>query len=190
VGLRVAYGFPLGSVSRKDTLSSNLTGMLPVWLDAGYRVSRQFYVGAYFQWAPAFVADDLCPKNLSCTGYDLRAGANVHWHFKWLVRDGSWAGAFDPWVGLGTGYEGALLHFETLAGARSKETFHAFEYANLQVGADYFGAPWHVGAFFGLSLAEYLSVTQTNPNGSTTFAIPDPALHLWLSLGLKGQYDL
>jgi hypothetical protein len=164
--------------------------MLPIWLDAGYRLSRQFYVGAYFQWAPAFVAGDSCPKNLSCSAYDLRAGANVHWHFKWLIAHGAWAPAFDPWIGLGTGFESAIIHLETEAGARSHQSFSAFEYGNLQLGADYVGGAWHLGAFATVSLAEYLSTTQTNPNGSQAYEIPDPALHWWLTFGVRGQYDL
>src|SRR4051794_17101118 len=38
LGLRLAYAFPLGSLSKNDALSSNLSGMLPLWLDAGYRL--------------------------------------------------------------------------------------------------------------------------------------------------------
>jgi hypothetical protein len=164
--------------------------MLPVWLDAGYRLSRQFYVGAYFQLAPAFVASDVCPKNLSCSAYDVRAGANVHWHFKWAIGGGAWAGAFDPWVGIGTGYENASIHLATQWGARSQQSYSAFEYGNLQLGADYAGGPLHLGGFFALSLAEFLGLTQNNPSGSDSFAIPEPALHLWFILGLRGQYDL
>jgi hypothetical protein len=164
--------------------------MLPIWLDAGYRLSRHFYAGAYFQVAPAFVASEVCPKNLSCSAYDIRAGANLHWHIKWAFANGAWAGAFDPWLGIGTGYEGAYIHLETQFGARSQESYKAFEYANLQFGLDYAPGPLHLGGFFATSLAQFLSVTQTNPISSDSFAIPDPALHLWFILGLRGQYDL
>jgi hypothetical protein len=165
--------------------------MVPLWLDAGYRLSRQFYVGAYFQWAPAFVSDDSCPKNLSCSAYDLRGGANVQWHFKWIIAEGTWAGAFDPWVGLGVGYESAIVHLESVAsGARSLQSYYGPEYGNLQLGADYVGGAIHVGAFGSLSLTQFLGTTQTNPSGSFAYSIPDPRLHMWISVGLRGQYDL
>jgi hypothetical protein len=164
--------------------------MIPIWLDGGYRVSRQFYLGGYFQWAPAFVSGDSCPSNVSCSAYDFRVGANVHWHFKWLFGSGRWAGAFDPWVGVGSGYESAVIHLESPAGAKSHQSFNAFEYGNVQLGADWVSGTLHLGAFTSLSLAEYLETTQTNPTGSHSYSIPDPALHWWFNVGLRGLYDL
>ncbi len=114
----------------------------------------------------------------------------MQWHFKWAIAGGTWAGRFDPWVGLGTGFESAIVHLETQAGARSHQSYNGLEYGNLQLGADYVAAPMHLGAFAGLSLAEFLGTTQTNPTGSHGYEIPDPALHLWFSLGVRGQYDL
>jgi len=165
--------------------------MLPVWFDAGYRWSDQFYTGAYFQWAALFVSDEVCPKKLfTCSADDLRFGLNVHWHFKRLIEHGDWAGAFDPWVGLGTGYESALTHVETLLGAKSQETNHGFEYANVQLGGDYVGGSFHVGAFATLAIAEYVRRAHTTPSGTEGFVIPDPAVHFWFFLGVRGQYDL
>src|SRR5262249_43439942 len=110
LGLRVGYAFPTGSVTRGDAFRDNLTGMIPIWLDAGYRLSRPFYLGAYFQWAPAFVADGVCSPVLSCSAYDVRFGVNVHWHMRWMTQEGMWKGPIDPWIGLGTGYESAITH--------------------------------------------------------------------------------
>jgi hypothetical protein len=180
----------MGAFEKGDPQSSNFTGMLPVWFDAGYRWSTQFYTGAYFQWAPLFVSGEVCPKNLHCSADDLRFGINVHWHFKELIQNGRWGGAFDPWVGLGSGYESALVHLETTLGAKSQETNHGFEYANLQVGGDYAAGPTHLGAFASLALAEYVRRAHTTAVDTRGFAIPDPAVHLWLFLGLRGQYDL
>ena len=190
LGLRSGWAFPMGALEKGDSQSSNFTGMLPVWFDAGYRWSDQIYTGAYFQWAPLFVSDDVCTKNLRCSGDDLRFGINVHWHFKRLIQNGDWGGPFDPWIGLGTGYESALVHLETLLGAKSQQTHHGFEFANLQVGGDYLGGPLHVGAFMSLSLAEYTRLANTTPIGTQSFAVSDPAVHLWFFLGVRGQYDL
>jgi hypothetical protein len=190
LGLRTGWALPMGALAKGDPQRSNFTGMLPLWIDAGYRFSDQIYLGAYFQWAALFVADDFCPKILKCSADDLRFGINAHWHFKRLIEHGDWAGAFDPWVGLGTGYESALEHVETLSGAKSQETNHGFEYANVQLGGDYVGGSLHVGAFASLAIAEYVRRAHTTPNGTEGFVIPDPAVHYWFFLGVRGQYDL
>jgi hypothetical protein len=190
LGLRIGFALPAGSVSTGDSLKSNLSNMVPIWLDAGYRFNPKLYAGAYFQWAPASVSDDVCSKDLSCSAYDIRLGANVLWHFKWIAGEGKWAGPFDPWVGVGTGYESAITHVSTATGAKSHESNRAFEFANLQLGADWVSDPFHVGAFFSLAIAEYVERGQTTPAGSRTFAIPDPALHFWFMFGVRGQYDL
>jgi hypothetical protein len=189
-GLRAGYALPAGALTKGDPIRSNLTGMLPLWLDAGYRVSEPIYLGAYFQWAPAFVSDDVCPLNLSCSANDLRFGIDVHWHFKQVFGEGAWVDKFDPWVGLGTGYESTTFHLETPSGAASHETNHGFEYANLQLGFDHLDFPWHVGIFATFSLAEYIRRSHTVPTGTPAYGIPDPALHFWFMFGLRGQYDL
>src|SRR5439155_1948159 len=131
-GVRVAYAFPKGSLTKSDALAGNVSAMVPLWLDAGYRANRQFDLGAYFQWAPAFVADQVCSKDLSCSAYDVRIGIDARWHFKWILGEGRWAGPFDPWVGVGTGYESAVTHVSTVWGATSHENDEGFEYGNLQ----------------------------------------------------------
>jgi len=190
LGLRVGWGFPTGALTKSARMRSYYDDMVPVWFDAGYRPSELFYLGAYFQWAPVFVADEACPKNLSCSATDLRFGIDVHWHFKWIIGHGEWAGGFDPWVGLGTGYESSIIDLSTASGARSHETNHGFEYGNVQLGGDFVAGPWHVGAFGSVALAEYLWRGHTVPTGPEGFTIPDPAVHFWFIFGLRGQYDL
>jgi hypothetical protein len=190
IGLRTGWALPMAALEKNDPMKSNFTGMLPLWFDAGYRWNSTLYTGAYFQWAPLFVASDWCSKNLQCSATDVRFGIDAHWHFKGLINGGDWAGPFDPWIGLGTGYESAVLQMETSLGATSHETHHGFEYANFQLGGDVVTGPLHVGAFMTLALAEYSRVSHTTPLGTEGFAVSDPAVHLWLFLGIRGQFDL
>jgi hypothetical protein len=189
-GLRLAYAFPDGALTRLESLNSNITGMVPFWFDAGYRTSRALYVGPYFQLAPAFVASDVCPKNLSCSAYELRAGVNVQLHLKWMMHSSATLGPFDPWIGLGTGYERATVYVSTASGAKSHETNDGFEFLNVQLGTDHVAGPLHLGFFAAISLAEFFRQEKTTGTTSAAFAIPEPRLHGWFSLGVRGQYDL
>jgi hypothetical protein len=188
-GLRTGWSIPIGSLEKNDSMRSNFTGMVPFWLDGGYRLSKHLYLGAYFQLGPVFVNDDVC-RNLSCSAYDLRFGINAHWHFKWSIAGGTWAGRFDPWLGIGSGYEGATVRLSTPLGARSSETRYGFEYGNIQLGGDYQGSEWRLGAFASLSAAQYARLSRDQPDGSSAYSIEHPTAHLWLTFGVRFQYDL
>lgn len=188
VGLRAGYGFPFGLLAKGDDLSANVGGMVPIWLDGGYRLSREFYVGLFGSWGFGSVADSICPAaaGLRCSASDLRFGVNAHAHLGALL---ALAAPIDPWVGLGTGYEITTIHLEA-DGTTASETDRGFELANLQLGADYTGlGAVRVGGFFTLTLAEYSARSLENPAGSHDYT-PDRAFHLWLMLGVRGRYDL
>ncbi|HKQ70201.1 MAG TPA: hypothetical protein VJT73_12720 [Polyangiaceae bacterium] len=189
VGLRVGYAFPIGSLATNDSLGSNFGGMLPLWLDAGYRVSEQVYLGGYFQYGFAFVSSEVCPTPLGCSASDLRFGVDAHWHFRSLVDPAKALGAFDPWVGLGAGYEIATTRL-SLAGTTGHQTNSGFEFGNLQMGGDYLGlGPVRLGGFAALTLARYTQQSNSTPGGSLDSAIREPANHLWFMLGVRSQYD-
>jgi hypothetical protein len=197
LGLRTGWAFPIGSLASNDSLGANFDGMLPVWLDVGYRLNNEFYVGGYFQWGLAFVSNEVCPQPLSCSATDLRFGANLHWHFKSRLQHDAFSPSFDPWIGVGAGYEITSIHISA-NGSKAHETDRGFEFANLQLGGDYTGIrSLRIGGFASLSIAEYRFRTVSNPNGSTDQSIADPstpgsppAVHLWLMVGVRTQYDL
>jgi len=190
VGLRTGFGFPLGDRAdvqgQKDSLGSNFSGLLPLWLDAGYRISKVFYVGAYFQYGFLFVPDSACPPGRQidgCSGHDIRVGPSVHFH---IVPDGG----FDPWVGLGLGYEAATFSVHGVEQTASR-TNAGFEFANVQLGADVhpiFGIDW--GPFVSFSIDEYTTETQNLPVGdSKTYKLPSPTIHYFLVLGMRVALD-
>ena len=85
---------------------------------------------------------------MSCSAKDLRLGLNVHYHF-------SPGESFDPWVGLGAGYEWLVLD-ESAGGVSVSETASGFEFGNLQLGGDFAVAPnFGIGPFFTFTLAQY-----------------------------------
>jgi hypothetical protein len=181
LGLRTGFGLPLG-------LSSIFNGQLPIWVDAGYRINPNFYVGAYFQYGIAFVnkSDGCSSPGWSCSGSDIRFGANVHYH----VLP---AASFDPWVGLGFGYEFSNF-FSSHEGTTARLGFKGFEFVNLQVGGDYrLSRAFGVGPFASFSIGQYDFATEIVPGPSAMLLwgdVMDKAIHEWLVLGLRGVYDL
>jgi len=166
--------------------SGNFSGILPLWADAGYRLSKRFTVGAYFQYGFLFVPEDRCssPPLTGCTAHDIRFGAELHFHILPLS-------AVDPWVGLGIGYEASTLTIRNEEQSATR-TNGGLEIANLQLGADVhstFGFDW--GPFGSFSVNEYATETQSLPDGSTkTYSLQEATIHFFLVLGMRAQFDL
>ena len=191
VSARVGYGLPAGSVAQGTSLASVDTAMTSFWIDAGWRFSRHLFVGAFAQLGVveldhgAFGGGCNDPSN-DCTARDWRFGVEAHWHF-------APGRAFDPWVGLGVGYEihslsvdasGATAPTATPVAATKEK---GFELADLQVGGDFRLAP-HVGLgpFAAVTLGQFSSCTSD----AGDCALGGKAFHAWLLGGVRGVFDV
>jgi hypothetical protein len=172
--------------------------MIPIWVDAGYRVNPSIYVGAFFQYGFMSVKSSNnngsgCPQGLDCSAHDIQIGANLHYHILPAT-------SFDPWVGVGVGYEWVGLSAKgtyNLAGNNyavdTSSTVKGFQFLNLQAGGDYRATPdFGVGPFISLSLGQYSSYSSTDNPSSTTISgdLTDKGMHEWLTIGVRGQYNL
>jgi outer membrane protein W len=194
VGLRSGYALPLGnstgapSGQTAPNLSDSISGMVPIWLDAGYRLNPNMMIGAYFQYGIAFVNTgkvQACNTGgVSCSANDLMFGAQFHYHF---LPDQT----IDPWAGIGVGYE--ILNASESAGGQSASTsLSGFQFVNVQVGGDYKIMPnLGVGPFVMFSLGEFSNCSISAPGGaSPSCTINNTALHEWLTFGIRGAYDI
>ena len=74
----------------------------PLWAEAGYRLTRNLYAGAYFQYVPAIVnsggsdGTSCASPGASCSARLFRLGAEAAFTFLPELP-------FAPWVGLGVG---------------------------------------------------------------------------------------
>jgi outer membrane protein W len=171
IGLRLGYALPMGSAAKNDKMSDNASGMIPIWLDLGYMISPNIMFGAYGQYG--LVSLKNC--NGDCSARDLRLGLQGQYHFSPTEK-------FDPWFGLGIGYE-------KLSSTRSgrDESLGGFEFVNLHAGMDYKVSPaLGVGPFISFSLGQYSSASA----GDISVDIPEKALHQWLTLGIRGAFTL
>lgn len=199
---RVGYGLPLGNVASDPTatlaLSDDFSGEFPIWLDVGYRFNRNFFVGGYFQYAFAFVKNStafvatqvgqaVCElPGVSCSGSDVRLGAEFQYSF-------SPEASFQPWAGIGIGYEWTNLK-ASASGVDATLQYHGWEFLNLQVGGDFkVSEAFALGPYVAFSLGQYDTITiSATGQASQSLDIPSSAksLHEWLQLGVKGTFNL
>lgn len=188
-GLRLGYGQPIGNSGEATKLSTSIKGMIPIWIDAGYRISPQFYVGAFFQYGLGFTPDTPgC--GAGCTLSDIRFGLNGHYHFAWSEK-------MQPWVGIGVGLENVVSSSDggsdnaTLGGAiTGNAVLRGVEFINVQGGLDIAGQTrfFSFGPFVALSVGQFSSADVGSSAVPLTYDLRK-ALHLWLIIGLRGQFQ-
>jgi outer membrane protein W len=196
VGLRAGYSLPLGNLdggagngAPADKLSDTISGRIPIWIDAGYRINPNMYVGAFFQYGIVSLASNAFGScgttGISCSAHDIELGAMFAYH---LMPDQT----IDPWAGIGIGYESlsgsASVNGSSVGGA----SFSGFQFANIQIGADYKVMPnLGIGPFASFALGSYGSESTTDQNGnSTSVQNFNSSLHEWLTFGVRGVYDI
>ncbi len=211
LGLRSGYAIPMGKAGalptsatggavdpNKDNLHDSITGMVPLWFDVGYRVNPAVYVGGFFQYGFAFVNKDVasaCNQGISCSAHDVAFGANLHYH---ILPDAQ----FDPWVGAGLGYElitasesGSVTIANATFNVDGSTTLKGFQFLVLEAGGDLKATPdFAVGPFVNFALGQYSTwSSNTTANGVTqdqSGDLQDTGMHEWLTIGLRGQYNL
>ena len=197
IGARFGYGFSAGRLGAPPNGTDNdlgdfVTGQWPIWLDAGYRLTSDFYLGGLFQYGFGTVNQDQqqgCRNaNVNCSASDIRLGIMGRYAFPalWQVR---------PWAGLGVGYEWGSFSVDqsAIGNTTTEATWSGFEFANLQVGGDFHLA--HrvaLGPFFSLSLGQYGSTSTTTSNGTTSTTmdrdLAKTSLHEWIMFGVRGAF--
>lgn len=205
LGLRVGYAVPLGKAgaiadTSNDSLHDTIKGMVPLWFDVGYRINPALYAGVFFQYGFAFINKDnpngaVCNQGISCSAHDIAFGANLHYH---ILPDAQ----FDPWVGAGLGYEvltasesGSLATLGQSLSVDGSATLKGFQFLILEAGGDFKATPaLGVGPFVNFALGKYTSYsTSVTSNGQSQDQdgdLQDTGLHEWLTIGVRGQYDL
>ncbi len=186
LGLRAGYGIPMGKAqddltvagqTQEFKLSDRFSSAFPaLQIDAGYFVTPEIMVGAYFGYAILSIKDDACPNGADCSANQLRYGLQGQYH---LSRGES----VDPWFGLGIGFEDVSTKVEG-GGLSGDGGFSGLEFVSLNGGADFEVADGiGVGPFVSFSLGQYSKTT-----GDGGGDIDKTAMHQWLTLGVKGTF--
>jgi hypothetical protein len=188
IGLRSGYALPFGKPYDADTtIRADLNGVVPIWIDVGYRFNPSIYVGAYGMYGFGLVSGtdaNHCSSDASCSAYDIRVGVDAQYH---LLPKGS----VDPWVGLGFGYEWLRYKASRLA-LDFSQLLKGFELFDLQIGADFaLDQSVKLGPFIGYSIGQF-GYGKTTRTGMPTQngGINNMALHEWLTFGVRGALNL
>jgi hypothetical protein len=173
IALRTGWGIPQGKLDAGLDLGDEVGGMVPIWLDLGYRLTETLLLGVYAHYA--FALPRICPESGTCNASDVRFGFQAQWHFG--VRD-----TIDHWVGVGAGFE---IYDEDIAGATRR--LGGVEFANLQFGEDLsLGHRFGLGPFLSVSIGKFTSLQQGAPGEPTVESrVPATALHSWVVIGLR-----
>ena len=205
LGLRTGFGLPYGryaarrrtgAVAENDigAISKDTHGVVPLWLDVGYRLTPRLMLGAYAMYGLVIArqadADDPlaggCPEGIECFAAGLRFGVQAQ------LSLGSVAG-LEPWVGLGVGYEWIRvdLEGEVLGFPIDWKTRHSgFELLHLQAGVDAaVSEVARIGPFLSISAMRYSSCATTLDDSEPDCDVVDPAWHGWVVLGLRGSLE-
>ena len=185
IGLRVGYALALGNVAKDSKMSDSFKGAIPFTLDALFRVTRAFRVGLYGSYALVSLGD-AAKRGADLSGSWLKYGLELQYHI-------SPEASMNPWVGYGIGLE-SVKASGSISGITVSQAINGIEFAHLMAGLDFKAtSALSVGPFVDFSLGQYSS-TKLEVNGTeipgSRGDIKDKAMHMWLYLGLRGNYDL
>ena len=179
LGLRLSYALPMGTVDGNDKLGDGVSSLIPLQVDALYRMNGQYAIGGYASYGFSFIKDSFCGYGASCSGSVLRVG--VEGILRLAVP-----GRFIPWVGAGIGYEWLKIKSSSGVSARTV-TLSGFELITLQGGGELLtSSDLSVGPFVSLSFGQYRSSTA---NGYDS-GLSDRGFHEWFQIGIRGLFSL
>lgn len=199
IGVRTGYAFAAGrtgalSGGTDRDVSDWMYAQWPIWIDAGYRMNPTWYVGGYFQYGFGFVNDEQTGCSNSrwdCSASDTRVGLMARYQFAPQAR-------FAPWVGYGFGYEWekrSVRLSQVGSTSTDRTTWSGFEFANIQIGADYaIASRFVIAPFISLSFGQFRRRSDSMTDGSSSLSNDDSlatrSIHEWILLGMRAAFTL
>lgn len=190
LGARVGLALPLGDLADGTPAKGNIDFAYPVEGAIGWKLSPSLEVGLQGGYAFTSVGGDWS-EACAVSGRECRA------HLWNLAARGEYAvkaGDFLPFAAATLGWEWEVERWE-LSPGNWEQTRRSGWLAGVEAGA-YVPATrtLDLGAYVGASFGQLLSATVKGEIAgyakTDSGAIPNPALHGWLSIGLRGRFTL
>ena len=171
-GFRGAWAFPHGDLNATSGLGDQIAGQIPVWVEAGWRFTKNIYAGLYYQYGFGF--NNNCNVGADCSNHGMKFGVEGIYN---VAPDAG----LQPWVGLGVGYETLTV---TQNGADA--SYKGLELVNIQLGLDWAASKqFSIGPYVSYSLfGKYTSQDASGISNDIS------AGHNWWQLGLKATIKL
>ena len=183
--VRVGAQLPWGDASdlQGDELSARYGWQVPIVVDVGFKLQKPLFLGvyagaAYGQVGSGSEADAACSaEGVSCRVLFYQLGVQGQYHFGPSDR-------FNPWLGLGFGYELARQSLSTGSYSEEQQSAGA-TLLKLAIGVDY-RSTYGLGPFVEVSAGRY-GTTRTEVDGVRVHEGPvDPsAWHGFLMFGAR-----
>jgi hypothetical protein len=175
IGLGVGYSQGVGDIGGNSPSLTDLThGGGEVQLNLGYRINPNWLVGVYGTGGK-YSLGNVTPSDSDV--WSATAGVQANYH----VLPGN---AWDPWVGLGTGWRG---HWISKPG--TTDSRHGLDLARVQVGVDYRVSPdFSVSPYLGASATMFLTQSLAQQSGFSN--VHDPNVNFFFAGGLMGRFDI
>lgn len=163
-------------------MSRTFTNQVPLVLDVGWKFSKNILLGAYFGAGFGGVGSDLTTtcsmSGVSCSTTSYRVGAQIQYH---IIP----AGKFNPWFGVGAGFE-----FQTLSakgpGGDVSVTAGGFEFPRLSGGLDVrLSRDFGVGPVVDFAPGQFQAISVTTKGVSKSNDLSSKAFHSWLGFGVR-----
>jgi hypothetical protein len=185
-GVGAGIGFPVGQLSSGKNLSDWVGLTFPLTFELGARLFGRYELIAVGQYSIGTVnstsGSGCYTGNNACSASIGQIGVEFLYHPLGLAR-------VDPYVGVGLGYEWLVIR-ATVQGKNYDQSFGGGNWAVLQSGVDFsLGSVVHLGPFLLASIGQYQTSNYTVPTAggpqSGSSAVEHPAIHVWLSVGLR-----
>jgi len=189
-----AAAFPFGAATgrRGDALSARYGWQwVPLELGLGAKIFAAVYVGAYLTLGVGSEGSDVTTEghcesgndiddDVSCSSVTVHAGLEARYGFMA-------AESMNVWLGYGFGVTTASQRISDAGRYDETSTAQGVDFARLSGGLDFrLRRGFGLGPFAVVSVGRY-SHERTTINEIVTFSgdIHDPAMHAWVSLGLR-----
>jgi hypothetical protein len=189
-GAQAALAFPTGTRDSGIPMDERTSRAVPLQLRAGWRITPEIEAGLQGGYALAEIA--------SAWKQDCRdTGVSCGVHLWRLAARGEWSRRkpdYFPWAAVTLGWEWEVERWEQGSGNWEQATRSGW-LAGIEAGIDRpFTRYFDAGIYAGFALGQYVGLSLTGEtagygySGSTS--IHAPALHRWLTFGLRGSFTL
>lgn len=177
VGVSLGYALSVGSAEAGSAVSDVSNGIVPLELDAVYRLTDGVGLGAWFRYGPSIPT--LCGTASECrssVGSDVALALRVRFMLPRL-------GPMRPVADAGVGYEwfASLL---TDNGVTSTRAYRGPLVLTGSVAALFcLSERWSLGPIVGVGIGMFTDSSLQAPGIDQTTAVPAKSAHAWLTLG-------